>query len=78
MADQSPLHGTMVCEVGGRAFKFLISWPFSTYKYDSDTEYLLKKLTGKIVKKKLHSEKFWIKFKLPKEKENSVNFPNNS
>lgn len=58
MADQSPIHGTMVCEVGGERggikggnCKFLISCPFSTFKYDSDTEYLLKKLTGKIVKK---------------------------
>lgn len=59
MADLSPLHGTMVCEVGGRGCKFfLISWPFNTCTYDSDTEYLLEKLTGKIEKKKMHTEKF--------------------
>lgn len=38
--------------IKGGNCKFLISCPFSTFKYDSDTEYLLKKLTGKIVKKK--------------------------
>lgn len=37
--------------IKGGNCKFLISCPFSTFKYDSDTEYLLKKLTGKIVKK---------------------------
>lgn len=61
MADLSPLHGTMVCEVGGRGRGckfFLISWPFNTCTYDSDTEYLLEKLTGKIEKKKCIQRNF--------------------
>lgn len=61
MADLSPLHGTMVCEVGGRGRGckfFLISWPFNICTYDSDTEYLLEKLTGKIEKKKCIQRNF--------------------
>lgn len=63
--------------IKGGNCKFLIFCLFSIFKYDFDIEYLFKKLIGKIVKKKLYLEKFWIKFKLSKEKENFVNFFNN-